>query len=136
MNNEDLQQLKALALTATNEAWEFDQAFTPIRIAGGEVVGDDPLPYGEVNTKALYQTPDGEECLVIVSEVGEANGRFIAAANPAAILSLIEHIESISSPIAALKLARANLDISMNGNDFRKLADQIDAALAGAGVRP
>ena len=38
--------------------------------------------------------------------------------------------------IAALQRARANLDISMNGNDFRKLADQIDAALAGAGVRP
>jgi len=38
--------------------------------------------------------------------------------------------------IAALKLASSNLDISMNGNDFRKLTDQIDAALAGAGVRP
>lgn len=96
--NIDIQKLKAAALSATCEQWEFDQAFTPIKMVNGEAVGDDPLPYGDVNTSAMYQTPDGEEVLVIASEVGEANGKFIAAANPAAILSLIAAVESAAAP--------------------------------------
>lgn len=101
MTNEELAELKALALAATNEPWEFDQAFTPIRMANGEAVGDDPLPYGEVTTKALYETPDGEECLIIAAEVGEANGRFIASANPAAILELIDAFWRLTAPAVA-----------------------------------
>lgn len=97
MNNEDLQQLKAAALKATPGPWDFDTAETPVRIAGGEVVGGDALPYGDVYTTREYETPEGSECLIIASEIGVDNGRYLRAANPAAILALIAKVESLAA---------------------------------------
>lgn len=91
----DLNKLEELAKKAGSDAWEFDNAETPILIAGGEVVGGDALPYGDVYTMAEYEQLDegGEpvsEPLTICSEIGVRYGRFVAAANPAVILELIK----------------------------------------------
>ena len=87
-------ELKRLAQQATGSQWEFDRAYTPFSIQGGEVVGDDELPWGDVSTKEEYEflDNDGEPTtgpLTICPEIGLANGRFIAAANPAAVLELL-----------------------------------------------
>lgn len=97
MTNDELQQLKAAALKATPGPWDFDTAETPFRIAGGEVVGGDALPYGDVYTTREYETPEGPECLIIASEIGVDNGRYLRAANPAAILALIAKVESLAA---------------------------------------
>lgn len=94
MNIETLNKLRELAEKAGADAWDFDTAETPIRIAGGEVVGGDALPYGDVYTKAEYEQldEDGEpvsEPLIICREIGEHFGRFIAHASPAIVLELI-----------------------------------------------
>lgn len=93
----NLKKLKELAISATPGPWDFDTAETPFRIAGGEVVGGDALPYGDVYTVAEWETPDGSESLVVAQEIGTANGRFIAAANPAAILALLAQVEAAPS---------------------------------------
>lgn len=97
ITNEELQQLKAAALAATPGPWDFDTAETPFRIAGGEVVGGDELPYGDVYTTREYETPDGPECLIIASEIGVDNGRYLRSANPATILALIAKVESLAA---------------------------------------
>jgi hypothetical protein len=88
--NIDLDKLQALAreLESMGE-WEFDAAETPFRVAGGEVVGGDSLPYGDVYTKREWETMDGTECLTIAQEVGAQFGRYIAAFNPPTMLALI-----------------------------------------------
>lgn len=105
ITNEELQQLKAAALAATPGPWDFDTAETPFRIAGGEVVGGDELPYGDVYTTREYETPDGPECLIIASEIGVDNGRYLRAANPATILALIAKVESLAADAERWKSA-------------------------------
>lgn len=98
MTPEQREELKQAALKATPGPWDFDTAETPYKIAGGEVVGGDALPWGAVYTTAEYETPDGTESLVVASEIGCDNGRFVARANPAAILSLIAQVEALTVP--------------------------------------
>lgn len=98
MNNEDLQKLKAAALAATPGPWAWHQACTPIREAGGEIVGDDPLPYGDLYTSEEYEMIDdnGEpvsESLTIAEEVGINNLRYLGEASPDVILCLIAEVE-------------------------------------------
>lgn len=92
--------LRQAAMAATPGPWDFDTADTPFRIAGGEVVGGDPLPYGDVYTAQEWETPEGSEVLVVAQEIGVANGRFIAAANPSAILALLAQLEATITPQA------------------------------------
>lgn len=103
----DLNKLKALAAAATAGPWEFDTADTPYRIAGGEVVGGDALPYGDVYTTDDWETPEGPEPLIITTEIGVDNGRYIAAANPSTVLELIALIERIQAELTAERAAKA-----------------------------
>ena len=125
-------ELKRLAQQATGSQWEFDRAYTPFSIQGGEVVGDDELPWGDVSTKEEYEflDNDGEPTtgpLTICPEIGLANGRFIAAANPAAVLELLAIQAQL---VAALYMAYGYVDDA--GGD----TGIIDAALSAEGVEP
>jgi len=101
----DKSKLKELAMKAGAEEWDFDTAETPIRIVGGEVVGGDALPYGDVYTVKEWETPEGPEPLTIVQEVGVDYGRYIASANPAAILELLAENEQQRALIEEYKQA-------------------------------
>lgn len=139
-------ELKKLAQQATTGPWEFDRAYTPISIQGGEVVGDDELPWGDVSTKDEFEflDDDGEPAtgpLIICEEIGLANGRFIAAANPAVILELLATQAQL---VAALKAAKT----WHNGEKWRDSSDPSEVraweqhrdiiadALAAAGAQP
>ncbi|MFK3741651.1 hypothetical protein [Massilia sp. TN1-12] len=97
-----LDNLEALARSIEfTEAWDFDTADEPYRIAGGEVVGGDALPYGDVYTMKEWQTPDGSECLTIAHEVGAQFGRYIAAFDPPTILALIAQARTAQQATAS-----------------------------------
>lgn len=114
MTNEDLQQLKALAMAATPGPWEHDEELTPWRIAGGEVVGGDGTGVSVVFTDYDWHVKVGEEPdtgsaiyestgepATIVEGVRNNDAAFMAAANPKAILALIARIESLPAPAVA-----------------------------------
>lgn len=90
LSAEQLDKLEAMARNIESTgAWDFDTADTPFRIAGGEVVGGDALPYGDVYTMKEWETPEGSKCLTIVQEVGTQFGKYIAAFDPPTALALI-----------------------------------------------
>ena len=94
----DTAELRKLALAATPGEWDFDTAETPFRIAGGEVVGGDALPWGDVYTVNDHDTfdEDGPCCepLTIVREIKAADGRYIAAVNPKTIMALLDALDA------------------------------------------
>lgn len=113
----DLDKLEALARDIESTgAWDFDTADTPFRIAGGEVVGGDALPYGDVYTMKEWETPDGSECLTIAQEVGTKFGKYIAAFDPPTVLALIAQARTAQPAGAADTTASESGEAVTHGN--------------------
>lgn len=87
--------------------------------------------------RAIAHQPP-KEALTDEQKIELAFKHKLAFAVPQHLLSYTAAIEDATGPnkalVAALKLARAHLDWSMNGDEFRKIAAEIDAVLAAAGV--
>jgi hypothetical protein len=101
----DIKRLRELAESATAGPWDYDAHDTPIRIAGGEVVGGDCTGIGDLYT-AYDATVDenlNPEPLVLAQEVTLANGRYMRAANPSTILALLDRLEELKDETVELK---------------------------------
>jgi hypothetical protein len=113
MNTEiNTAELRKLAESATAGPWDYDTHDTPIRIAGGEVVGGDCTGIGDLYT-AYDATVDenlNPEPLVLAQEVTLANGRYMRAANPSTMLALLDSLEEQSAEIEILNRTCQMLD--------------------------
>lgn len=94
----------------------------------------DPTPMVIDGKTMVFVNPMAAETLTAIS----AEVRAMLAAQPPTEFVPIPAamIAPNDALIAAMKLAKAHLDISMNGNDFQRVVEMIDAALIGAGATP
>lgn len=95
----ELAELRKLAEAATPGEWTYDENMSPFREAGGEIVGGDGLGHADVYTAYDLPCIVGEqdddfppEPRTISAMVALPDARFIAAANPAAILRLMDRV--------------------------------------------
>jgi hypothetical protein len=103
----ELAELRKLAEAATPGEWLYDENMSPFREAGGEIVGGDGLGHADVYTAYDVPCPIGEqdddfpaEPRTITEKVALPDARFIAAANPAAILRLLAALAAPTPPQA------------------------------------
>lgn len=89
MTNEDLQQLKALAEAATPGPWIIEEG----------------LPQDEAWCEWHNVGP-----FSLMGDKADADDKFIAAANPAAILALIAKVESLAAPSVASGTGKLPMD--------------------------
>jgi hypothetical protein len=142
MNNEDLQQLKALALAATPGPWEWDGVRSE-----GEYGSDDDGGCGyesyQVTTNAgacIVDCLNNDNGAVHVEHDGHAwdkvakqDAKYIAAASPDVVLALIARIESLAADAERYKWLRNDNAYFPEEELIRggiELDQAIDAAIA------
>lgn len=97
----DIAALRALAAAATPGPWKTVQ--NPMRSDGLFVMIDAPQEYYEgvsdINGNRMPRLPDA----VVPCQVDHDSARYIAAANPAAILSLLAELEAARKIITVMR---------------------------------
>lgn len=110
----DLDALLALAEKATPGPWEVDSIHNEGSYGSGPdcpsgfdsyaVYAGERIIFDTLNSDAAEVSEEcGEYCIHAWDEIGERNSEFVAAANPAAIISLVRRLKAAEAELAALK---------------------------------